>query len=88
MAAYKLMNDPNMVQRLADGACIPFAAGNRDFRIYQEWLGAGNTPDPADAPPAPDTRRQDVMEALQEIIDDILQPPRLRKLALMLKRTL
>ena len=32
--AYKLMGG-NLVQRLADGAIIPFAAGNQD---YQEYL--------------------------------------------------
>jgi hypothetical protein len=41
------------VLRLADGAFIPFDNGNRDYREYLEWLNAGNTPLPADEPPAP-----------------------------------
>jgi hypothetical protein len=41
------------VKRLADSACIPDAAGNSDWRKYQEWFAAGNTPEPADPEPAP-----------------------------------
>lgn len=43
---YKL-TDSNSIIRLADSACIPFAAGNRDYAEYQEWLSQGNTPQPA-----------------------------------------
>lgn len=48
---YKLLKQG--VRRLADGACIPDAADNSDWRKYQEWLAAGNTPEPADPEPAP-----------------------------------
>lgn len=66
---YKLMTDA-IVQRLSDGACIPFVEGNRDYQAYLDWVAAGNTPDPADPPPPPDTRRAQALKALQDVIDD------------------
>ena len=42
---YKLIGT-NSVKRLADGACIPFADGNRDYENYKQWLIEGNTPEP------------------------------------------
>jgi hypothetical protein len=41
------------IKRTADGAFIPQDGANRDYREYLEWLDAGNTPLPADEPPAP-----------------------------------
>ena len=41
---YKLQQ--NSVQRLSDGASIPFANGNRDYEEYNQWLSEGNTPEP------------------------------------------
>lgn len=49
---YKLLNySDTMVLRLADNAYIPFDTRNGDYRLYQDWLGEGNTPEPADSLP-------------------------------------
>jgi hypothetical protein len=35
------------VQRMADGAFIPFDPANRDYQEFLEWQAKGNEPDPA-----------------------------------------
>lgn len=42
---YKLIGTKS-VKRLADGAYIPFADGNRDYEDYKLWLEEGNIPEP------------------------------------------
>ena len=42
---YKLIGTKS-VKRLADGAYIPFADGNRDYEEYKLWIEEGNIPEP------------------------------------------
>ena len=51
------------ILRTSDGAFIPPDPANRDFAAYLAWLEAGNTPDPAPEPPAP--QELTVQEKLQ-----------------------
>jgi hypothetical protein len=38
-----------IVQRIADGAFIPFDPANLDYQEYLDWLSKGNQPDAAEA---------------------------------------
>ena len=44
----KLNNKETCVQRVSDGAIIPFDPDNTDYQEYLRWLEAGNTPEPAE----------------------------------------
>lgn len=45
---YKLVKDTNSVQRISDGAFIPFNPDNTDYQQYLKWVAEGNEPLPAD----------------------------------------
>jgi len=65
---YKLIGT-NRVKRLADGASIPFADGNRDYEEYKQWLSEGNIPEPEFTQAELDaiTKEQAKQEALAKI---------------------
>jgi hypothetical protein len=59
LMSYKLRLVAGVI-RLADGSFIPDDPRNAAWQQYQAWLGAGNTPEPADPPPPPS---QDELDA-------------------------
>jgi hypothetical protein len=50
---YKLNQNSTSITRILDGASIPADPQNTDYAAYLQWLSEGNTPLPADIPPAP-----------------------------------
>ena len=50
---YKLNQNSTSITRLSDSASIPADPQNTDYAAYLQWLSEGNTPEPADIPPAP-----------------------------------
>lgn len=81
---YKLLSQ-TQVQRIADGATIPFEEGNRDYREYLDWVAEGNTPNPIDPPPPPDTRRATLRQAIDDVDNEPGMNPRMRQFVRALK---
>ena len=52
-ASYQLLASPGVILRVADGAYIPTAPGNKDYQAYLAWAAAGNTADPVPVPSKP-----------------------------------
>jgi hypothetical protein len=45
---YKLMQNSNLILRIADNTAIPPAPANTDYQKYLKWLSEGGVPLPAD----------------------------------------
>jgi hypothetical protein len=60
------------ILRIADNAFIPPDPANTDYAAYLEWVAAGNTPDPAPAPPAPvELTTEQKLEAAGLSVDEL-----------------
>jgi len=68
MARYS-MGENGVVLR-DDGASIPPAIENRDYREFLEWVAAGNTPDPYVPPPTLPVTIFDGATFLSRVTDD------------------
>lgn len=70
---YKLLADGRTIQRIEDAAFIPRDAGNRDFRDYVAWVGAGNVP-PQDPPlaVAPQQQLDASNAAASQIVETVI----------------
>lgn len=67
MADYRLARTPEgdatLVVRRSDNAYIPSDPENHDWRNYQAWIAAGNTPDQA-PPLAPEKTKDEKIDAM------------------------
>ena len=60
------------ILRLTDNAFIPPDPANTDYAAYLAWVEAGNTPEPAPEPPAPqELTAQEKLEAAGLTIEEL-----------------
>ena len=60
------------ILRLTDNAFIPPDPANADYAAYLSWVEAGNTPEPAPEPPAPqELTAQEKLEAAGLTIEEL-----------------
>ena len=71
---YKLTIFSNII-RVLDGGFIPADPQNTDYAAYLVWLSEGNTPEPADIPPAPTYQelRAAAYPPLLDLIDGLVK---------------
>jgi hypothetical protein len=79
MANYKWIKLNQSLRRIADGACIPVDAANRD---YAAFLASGETPDAEDPPPTADQKAAGATDSITQLEFDVLfnQENRIRTL--------
>ena len=66
------LTDTDIIKRLSDNAFIPPSIANTDYAAYLSWVEAGNTPDPAPEPPAPqELTVQEKLEAAGLTIEEL-----------------
>ena len=68
--AYKLLRD-GMILRLDDTTFIPTDHRNGDYAQYLAWLEEGNTPEPADPEPEPETPPTEILLSLLADVTDV-----------------
>jgi hypothetical protein len=45
---HPVSNEYTSINRISDGACIPFDPDNTDYQAYLKWVEEGNEPLPAE----------------------------------------
>lgn len=74
MENYKL-TQYNVITRLSDGASIPLAEDNSDYKTYLDWVAEGNVPLPADpvSEPTYAELRAAAYPPITELIDGLVK---------------